>query len=44
VVGCQVADTGDGMGLTPPVASAVDDAVRTVRALVTRELQPTEVA
>jgi hydrogenase maturation protease len=44
VVGCQVADTGDGMGLTPPVAAAVDDAVRTVRALVVAELRPTEVA
>ena len=44
VVGCQVADTGDGMGLTPPVAAAVDEAARTVRELVSRDLQPTEVA
>jgi hydrogenase maturation protease len=44
VVGCQVADTGDGMGLTPPVAEAVERAVRTVRELVSRNLQPTEVA
>jgi hydrogenase maturation protease len=44
VVGCQVADTGDGMGVTPPVAAAVEEAMRTVRALVGRELQATEVA
>ena len=44
VVGCQVADTGDGMGLTPPVAAAVDEAVRTVRELVVHDLQPAEVA
>jgi hydrogenase maturation protease len=35
LVGCQVAETGDGMGLTPVVAAAVDDAVRAVRAVVT---------
>jgi hydrogenase maturation protease len=44
VVGCQVADTGEGMGLTPPVAAAVGEAVRTVQELVSRDLQPTEVA
>jgi hydrogenase maturation protease len=44
VVGCQVADTGEGMGLTPPVAAAVEEAARTVRALVSRDLRPTEVA
>jgi hydrogenase maturation protease len=44
VVGCQVADTGDGMGVTPPVAEAVEEALRTVRELVRRHLQPTEVA
>jgi hydrogenase maturation protease len=43
VVGCQVADTADGMGLTPPVAGAVDEAVRTARDLVRRALQPVEV-
>jgi hydrogenase maturation protease len=43
VVGCQVADTGDGMGLTPPVEAAVDDAAATVRALVARGLRPAEV-
>jgi hydrogenase maturation protease len=40
LVGCQVADVGDGMGLTPPVAAAVGEAVRTVQALVSRELRP----
>ena len=44
VVGCQVARTGDGMGLTPPVATAVEEAVRTVRELVGRDRQRTEVA
>ena len=44
VVGCQVADTGDGMGVTPPVAAAVEQAVRAVRDLVSRDLRPTEVA
>ena len=29
LVGCQVAGTGDGMGLTPGVEAAVDTAVRT---------------
>jgi hypothetical protein len=38
-----VADTADGMGLTPPVAAAVDEAVRTARDLVRRALQPAEV-
>lgn len=45
VVGCQVADTADGMGLTPPVQAAVDVAVdlavHTVRALAGE--QPAEV-
>src|SRR3954462_15012616 len=44
LVGCQVADTGEGMGLTPPVAAAGGEAVRTVQELVSRDLQPTEVA
>ena len=43
VVGCQVGDTHDGMGLTPTVAAAVDEAVRTVRRLVTHDLRPVEV-
>jgi hydrogenase maturation protease len=44
LVGCQVAETGDGMGLTPPVDAAVDEAVSTVHTVVTRELRPTGVA
>ena len=39
LVGCQVAETGDGMGLTPAVDAAVDDAVRAVRAAVTGATQ-----
>jgi hydrogenase maturation protease len=34
VVGCQPADVTDGIGLSPPVAAAVDEAVATVRALI----------
>jgi hydrogenase maturation protease len=34
LVGCQVAETGDGLGLTPPVAAAADEAVRAVCGLV----------
>lgn len=34
VVGCQPADIGDGIGLTPPVAGAVDAAVRMVEQLI----------
>jgi hydrogenase maturation protease len=44
LVGCQVAATGDGMELSPLVEAAVDEAVRTVRSLVTAELKPREVA
>ncbi len=44
VVGCQVADTGEGMGLTARVAAAVDEAVRAVRSLVTADLARREVA
>jgi hydrogenase maturation protease len=44
LVGCQVADTGEGMGLTPPVAAAVERAVDAVQDLVARTLRPTEVA
>ena len=44
VVGCQVAETGDGMGLTAPVTAALDEAVRTTRGLVARALQHEEVA
>ena len=35
LVGCHIAETGDGMGLTPRVAAAVDDAVGAVRTVVT---------
>lgn len=34
VVGCQVADVGEGMGLSAPVAAAVDRAVETVLTLL----------
>jgi hydrogenase maturation protease len=44
VVGCQVADTGEGMGLTAPVMAAVDEAVHTVRTLVTGRLRLAEVS
>ena len=43
LVGCQVLDTAEGMGLTPTVAAAVDEASRVVRDLV-RELAPTGTA
>jgi hydrogenase maturation protease len=43
LVGCPVADTGDGMGLTPPVGAAVDAAIGVVHSLVSDALQPTEV-
>jgi hydrogenase maturation protease len=42
LVGCRVTETGEGMGLTPPVDAAVEEAVRVVRSVVTRQLQPTE--
>jgi hydrogenase maturation protease len=35
VVGCEPLDVDEGMGLTPPVAAAVDVAVRAVRRLLT---------
>ena len=43
LVGCQVSDTGDAMGLTPEVVAAVDEAVMTVRAVLAAELRPAEV-
>jgi hydrogenase maturation protease len=43
LVGCQVAETGDGMGLSPRVLAAVDEALRVLRHVLTAELQPTEV-
>ena len=44
LVGCRVAETGEGMGLTPVVAAAVDEAVRAVARLVTDGLRAREVA
>ena len=44
LVGCQVTETGDGMGLTALVQAAVDEAVRAVRTLVSGRLQPVEVS
>jgi hydrogenase maturation protease len=38
LVGCQVADTGEGIGLSAPVAAAVADALEVVDALLTDEL------
>jgi hydrogenase maturation protease len=37
VVGCEPAEVEDGMGLSEPVARAVDEAVRVVRELVTQD-------
>jgi hydrogenase maturation protease len=34
IVGCEPASVEDGMGLSPPVAAAVDEAVDVVRSLV----------
>lgn len=34
VVGCQIADVDERLGLSPPVESAVDDAVRLVHEMV----------
>lgn len=38
VVGCCPADVGEGIGLSPPVAAAVDAAVAVVRTLVAERL------
>ena len=38
VVGCEPADVEDGMGLSEPVAGAVEEACRVVRDLVDREV------
>ncbi len=40
VVGCAPADVGTGIGLTPPVSAAADEAVRTVTELVTEKIMP----
>jgi hydrogenase maturation protease len=42
LVGCQVAETGDGMGLTPVVEAAVEGAVEAVRDLVAHSPRPAE--
>lgn len=34
VIGCQVADTGDGIGLSAPVRAAIPEAVRAVDSVV----------
>jgi hydrogenase maturation protease len=42
IVGCQPANLGDGMGLTPAVAAAVDGATQMCRQLVSEMLEPVE--
>jgi hydrogenase maturation protease len=37
VVGCEPADTAEGMGLSPPVEAAVDGAVQMVTGLLARD-------
>ena len=44
LVGCRIAETGEGMGLTPVAAAAVDEAVRAVQRLVATGLRAREVA
>jgi hydrogenase maturation protease len=38
VVACEPADTGEGIGLSEPVAAAVDPAVVMIRELLTEQL------
>ena len=38
VVGCEPLDTGEGIGLSTPVAGAVDRAVQLVAGLLEREV------
>jgi hydrogenase maturation protease len=40
LVGCEPADVGDGIGLSPPVAAAVDDAARLVEELMAEKEIP----
>ena len=40
VVGCEPADVGEGIGLSPPVAAAVDAAVRMVEDLIAERNVP----
>jgi hydrogenase maturation protease len=42
IIGCQPANLQDGMGLSPAVAAAVDDAAEMCRQLVSELLAPTE--
>jgi hydrogenase maturation protease len=42
IVGCQPADLQDGMGLTPSVAAAVDDATQLCLQLVSEMVEPVE--
>jgi hydrogenase maturation protease len=42
VVGCEPADVGEGIGLSPPVAAAVDRAVRLVGELLDRDREREE--
>ena len=44
VVGCQPADLGEGIGLSPPVAAAVAPAVRMVEDLIAERKAPCSVA
>jgi len=45
LVGCQPANTDEGIGLSPVVEAVVDDAAAQVRALITAELaSPQQVA
>jgi hydrogenase maturation protease len=39
IVGCEPASTEEGIGLSPPVATAVDEAVRVVTGLVTANFE-----
>jgi hydrogenase maturation protease len=40
VIGCEPADVGEGMGLSPGVAAAVERAVSAVRVLIASDLVP----
>jgi hydrogenase maturation protease len=40
LVGCEPADIGEGIGLSPPVAAAVDDAARLVEELIAEKEIP----
>ena len=38
IVGCQPADVGEGIGLTPEVAGAIDDAIKLVHGVLVEQL------